>query len=119
MPLILCPRIELGVFNNIISSTHSTFPFSPSAGSLHCSSQGRASPAGGGIDWFEVECLSVYAPDLNPVEMVWNHTKYADLANFIPENLQHLEQVVTTSITGTRELSWLKQAIFADAGLKL
>jgi len=91
MPLILCSRIELGVFNNIISSTHSTFPLTPRAGSLQCSSQGRASPADGGIDWFEVERLPGYAPDLNPVEMIWDHTKYADLANFFPENLQHLE----------------------------
>ena len=26
-------------------------------------------------EWFEVEWLPAYAPDLNPVEMVWNHTK--------------------------------------------
>jgi hypothetical protein len=24
------------------------------------------------------------APELNPVEMAWNHSKYADLANFLP-----------------------------------
>ena len=34
-------------------------------------------------DWFEVEWLPAYAPDLNPVEMIWNHTKYGDLANFL------------------------------------
>jgi len=28
-------------------------------------------------DWFEVEWLPAYAPDL--VEMVWNHSKYSDL----------------------------------------
>ena len=27
-----------------------------------------------GVDWFEVEWLPSYAPELNPVEMLWNHT---------------------------------------------
>jgi len=53
-------------------------------------------------DWFEVEWLPAYAPELNPVEMLWNHTKYADLANFIPEDVDHLYQAVTTSICDTR-----------------
>ncbi|MFH1417667.1 MAG: IS630 family transposase [Planctomycetota bacterium] len=29
----------------------------------------------------DVEWLPPYAPELNPVEQVWDHTKYADLAN--------------------------------------
>jgi transposase len=37
-----------------------------------------------------VEWLPAYAPDLNPDEQVWNHTKYADLANFIPDDVLHL-----------------------------
>jgi transposase len=32
-------------------------------------------------DWFEFEWLPAYAPELNPVEQVWNHAKYARLAN--------------------------------------
>jgi transposase len=71
------------------------------------------------VDWFEVEWLPSYAPDLNPVEMVWNHTKYADLANFIPEDIDHLEQAVTTSIAETRRVISLKLACFAHAGLEL
>ena len=47
-------------------------------------------------DWFEVEWLPAYAPDLNPVEMVWNHSKYSDLSNFIPEDVDDLHQAVTT-----------------------
>lgn len=72
-----------------------------------------------GVDWFEVEWLPSYAPDLNPVEMVWNHTKYADLANFIPDDIDHLEQAVTISIADIRRVSQLKQAFFAHAGLAL
>ena len=72
-----------------------------------------------GVDWLEVEWLPSYAPDLNPVEMVWNHTKYADLANFIPENIDHLKQAVRTSIADTRQVSSLKRAFFDYAGLVL
>lgn len=72
-----------------------------------------------GVDWFEVEWLPAYAPELNPVEMVWNHAKYADLANFIPDDLDHLEQSVTISITETRQAQSLKLAFFAYAGLDL
>ena len=32
----------------------------------------------------DVEWLPAYAPDLNPVEQVWNRCKYTDLANHIP-----------------------------------
>ena len=32
-----------------------------------------------------IEWLPAYAPDLNPDEQVWRHTKHADLANYVPE----------------------------------
>jgi len=70
-------------------------------------------------DWFEVEWLPAYAPDLNPVEMIWNHTKYADLANFIPEDLYNLQQAVTTSLTNTRSKGHLLRSFFRYAKLEL
>lgn len=70
-------------------------------------------------DWFEVEWLPAYAPDLNPVEMVWNYTKYADLANFIPEDLHHLHQAITTSLGSTRVQSKLLRSFFRRPGLEL
>jgi transposase len=69
--------------------------------------------------WLEVEWLPSYAPDLNPVEMVWNHTKYADLANFIPNDIQHLQEAIITSIDGTRKAHLLKRTFFAHAGLDI
>jgi len=72
-----------------------------------------------GVEWLEVEWLPSYAPDLNPVEMVWNHTKYADLANFIPDHIQHLQEAVTTSIGATRNVHRLKRSFFAHAGLEI
>lgn len=70
-------------------------------------------------DWFEVEWLPAYAPELNPVEMLWNHTKYADLANFLPEDIAHLHQSVTTSMGHTRSQSQLIRSFFRYAELSL
>lgn len=70
-------------------------------------------------DWFEVEWLPAYAPELNPVEMVWNHTKYADLANFIPEDVDELHQSVAASIGNTHTQMHLIRSFFQYAGSKL
>ena len=43
-----------------------------------------------GVSWLEVEWLPAYAPELNPVEHVWGHTKYADLANYLPRDIDDL-----------------------------
>jgi transposase len=69
--------------------------------------------------WFQFEWLPSYAPDLNPTEQVWNHGKYSDLANFIPDNIEHLGTEVTKSFAGQRENSELLQAFFTHAGLEL
>ncbi len=49
-----------------------------------------------------VEFLPPYAPDLNPTEHVWGHTKYSDLANFAPDNIDHLEDHVFASLLHKR-----------------
>ena len=72
-----------------------------------------------GVDWFEVAWLPSYAPELNPVEMVWNHTKYADLANFLPEDLHDLQQAVATSLEHTCDEGHLLRSFFQYAGLDL
>jgi len=70
-------------------------------------------------DWFEVQWLPPYAPDLNPVEMVWNHTKYGDLANFIPDDLDHLPQAVTNSLSNARSQPELLRSFFRRPRLEL
>lgn len=72
-----------------------------------------------GVDWLEVEWLPSYAPELNPVEMLWNHTKYADLANFIPEDKNDLFQAVSISIDSTRQNGQLIRSFFKHASLDL
>jgi len=51
-----------------------------------------------GCQWLRVEWLPGYAPDLNPVEAIWSHTKYSDLANYVPEDVDHLLDAVGDSL---------------------
>jgi transposase len=64
-----------------------------------------------------VEWLPPYAPDLNPVEAVWSHTKYSDLANFTPDDLTILEHAVIASLLRTRGQGKLLSSFFRAAGL--
>jgi transposase len=68
---------------------------------------------------FWIEYLPPYAPDLNPVEHVWNHTKYADLANYVPDNLADLQREVDSSIANTRHCPRLLRSFFYAAKLTM
>jgi transposase len=63
--------------------------------------------------------LPAYAPDLNPVELVWNRAKYSDVANFIPEDVHDLHQAITTSLKTTATQSSLIRSFFRHSGLEL
>lgn len=67
--------------------------------------------------WLQIEWLPAYAPELNPVEAMWNHTKYADLANFIPQDAQHLRESICNSLQHQRADSYLKHSFFRYAQL--
>jgi transposase len=41
-------------------------------------------------EWLQVEWLPAYAPELNPVVDVWANLDGRELANFVPDNLEHL-----------------------------
>ncbi len=43
----------------------------------------------------QVEPLPPYAPELNPVEALWNHLKCDRLANFAPHDAQELSAVLS------------------------
>ncbi len=49
-------------------------------------------------EWMKGVWLPAYTPELNPVEMVWNHGKYGELANFIPEGIGHLWEAISASL---------------------
>ena len=66
-----------------------------------------------------IEWLPAYAPELNPDEQVWNHTKNTDLANFIPDDVLHLGKSVAKSIRGIQTNQALLRSFFQHAKLKL
>jgi transposase len=68
---------------------------------------------------FWIEWLPPYAPDLNPVEAVWDHTKYADLANYIPDDLLDLQLELEESLEDTRSSPKLLRSFFHAAKLDL
>lgn len=70
-------------------------------------------------DQIHVEWLPSYAPELNPVEQVWNNTKYSDLANYIPEDIDDLAAAVRDSINSKRHDQQLLHSFFKTAKLEL
>ena len=76
--------------------------------------------------WWSASAASVasngfgaYAPDLNPVEQVWSHTKYADLANYIPDDVEALAYEVLDSLEQVGSRQQLLRSFFDHAELKL
>jgi transposase len=70
-------------------------------------------------NWLHVELLPPYSPDLNPVEALWSHTKYADLANFVPQDIDDLHDAVSDSFDDTYFNHQLRRSFFGWAGLNL
>jgi transposase len=68
-------------------------------------------------DWLKVEYLPAYAPELNPVEQVWNHTKYSELANFVPADAGDLRRSIVSSLSDQRADQRLKYSCFQHAKL--
>lgn len=79
----------------------------------------KAAKALAGDGRFRVEWLPPYAPDLNPVEAVWDHTKYGDLANYIPDDLADLRGELDGSLGQTRRRPELLRSFFHSAELEL
>jgi transposase len=66
-----------------------------------------------------IEWLPAYAPELNPVEPRWSHTKFGKLANFVPEDTRHLKRSVRAELTKQSHNHRLKQSFFKTARLVL
>jgi putative transposase len=46
------------------------------------------------------EPLPAYAPELNPVEELWDWLKYDELPNFAPRDVTHLDRVINRKLYG-------------------
>jgi transposase len=85
--------------------------------SVHRSAAQRIAAAGWKrIQW---EWLPAYAPELNPVEAMWGHAKYADLANHLPDDADHLDVAVRASLRDQSRDQQLKRSYFKTAQLRL
>lgn len=67
----------------------------------------------------QVEWLPAYAPDLNPVEQVWNRAKRVDLANNAPDDVLSLGRAAAASIRRTRSQPDLLRSFFRRCKLNL
>jgi transposase len=66
-----------------------------------------------------IEWLPPYAPDLNPVEQIWNNGKRVNLANLAPHDAADLRRHVRRSLIRQRCRPNLLASFFDHAGLSL
>jgi len=67
-------------------------------------------------DWLAVERLPGYAPDLNPVEMLWGNVKGTELANRCAQDLEELDTGVRNGMARVRK-SNLPSSFLQHVGL--
>jgi transposase len=66
-----------------------------------------------------LERLPYYAPELNPVEVIWQHLKNIELRNLACLDLEQLQLELHLAIGRLRHMPKLIQSFFAWAGLSL
>jgi transposase len=67
----------------------------------------------------ELQWLPPYAPELNPVEQLWNHLKYHCLANFAAADVRELDQVARKRLHDVKRRPTRLRTFFAAASLPL
>lgn len=72
-----------------------------------------------GARWLHVEWLPAYAPDLNPVEPLWSQAKFTDLANFVPDDMDHLRDSVIEAVGDLHFNPHRLRSFFQSAKLRL
>lgn len=72
-----------------------------------------------GSSWLDVEWLPTYAPELDPVENVWNQSKYGDLANLVPDNIHQLHESLDNLLEAYRHEPNRLHSFFQSAHLTL
>lgn len=66
-----------------------------------------------------LERLPPYAPELNPVEYLWTHLKYGQLANYLAENVFDLDETLRDHLADTRCSSGRLRSFFNHSPLQL
>jgi len=68
-------------------------------------------------NWLTVEGLPGYAPDLNPVEMLWGSIKGQELANRCGKDLEEVDQALRGGMARVRRSRRLPFSFLKHAGL--
>ena len=64
-----------------------------------------------------LERLPPYAPELNPVEFLWNHLKYGVLANFAPDTVLQLDAVLQKHLGRAKHSSVRLRSLYESSKL--
>lgn len=64
-----------------------------------------------------LERLPPYAPEINPVEYLWSHLKYGQMANFAPDDVFQLNTVIRRNLCQIAQSPAVLRSFFAAAGL--
>ncbi len=72
-----------------------------------------------GADGLALEALPAYAPDLNPVEWLWQHLKNVEMRNLVCVDLEELHEELHLALGRVRQKRRLIPAFFTGAGLAL
>lgn len=64
-----------------------------------------------------LEALPAYAPDCNPVEMLWSHLKHGRMANFVPRHVRHLDRIVRSHLHAVGKIPGLLKALWRGSEL--
>ncbi|MCI0561207.1 MAG: transposase, partial [Nitrososphaera sp.] len=64
-----------------------------------------------------LERLPAYAPELNPVEAVWSWLKYAQLSNFVPDDLAQLDREINNRLKRLRDNRDLLRSLWEGSEL--
>ena len=75
--------------------------------------------ADGGGQMVHLESLPGYAPDLNPVEGVWQHLKHVEMRNVCCTDLNDLRQGLNRAVKRLRSKPHIVKSFFAGAGLPI
>lgn len=67
----------------------------------------------------QVEWLPSYAPELNPAEQVWSHTKYIELANHVSNYVDALAEAAMHSLEQIGCKQTLSRSFSYHGGLRL
>lgn len=86
---------------------------------IHRSTEVKTFLAHGGAPAIHLEPLPTYAPELNPVEGVWNLLKFVEMRNLCCLDLSHLHYELHLAIMRLRSKPHLIQRCFAGTGLEI